>query len=594
MVCGLQCPAAPPAFQLLRFDHSLKQGASVILKNTLSVRCCVPLLLFASGLSAAPRLNLIQTSLTIAVPTGTNGPTQTIDAFNIGDGKLNLQAASNVTWLAPTIGATQVCGLRGACYPIQIALKTSSLTAGTSTGTITLSDPNALDAPQYINVTAQVGGNVPDKIVFYLAPGASASSTFTTNGTIKTQTSGTTPWLKAATAVNTSTGSYVTTVTATAGSSMAASDYNGTLIVSGSSFAADNKQISVLLHVTTQPIAQASSNTLSLNIAQGSKPQTIPVAVTNAGQGALTVSSVTATAANSGTWLSAATVTGGFNITVDPTGLSPNLYTGTVTIASNAANGDVVIPVQLTIVPQGPPIASAGGVVNNGTFASGESLSQGDIVAVFGNQFTFDDPQSAQSLPLQTTMGGVQVLVNGKAAPIYFVSATQINFEVPIDAATGDGNVQVVRNGQQGNLIYANIGARIPRFILLSGGPYAIMTTPEGDLTGIPTHPVKVGDTIVIYALGLGSTTPVVDSGTASPASPLAEVPGTTQVCFGIETPFFQAPCATAFFSGLTPNFVGLYQINVTIPSGIESGNGTMSLLLVDNIQSNSVQLAVQ
>ena len=70
-------------------------------------------------------------------------------------------------------------------------------------------------------------------------------------------------------------------------------------------------------------------------------------------------------------------------------------------------------------------------------------------------------------------------------------------------------------------------------------------------------------------------------------------MPGVTQVCFGVETPFFQAPCATAQFSGLTPGFVGLYQVNVTIPSGVTSGT-TMSLLLVDNVQSTPVQLAVQ
>jgi uncharacterized protein (TIGR03437 family) len=134
----------------------------------------------------------------------------------------------------------------------------------------------------------------------------------------------------------------------------------------------------------------------------------------------------------------------------------------------------------------------------------------------------------------------------------------------------------------------------VPRFIEYNGG-YGIMTTPQGALTGIPSHPVKAGDTIVIYALGLGPTSPSVPSGTASPATaPLATVQGTTQVCFGVETPFFQAPCATPLFVGLTPNFVGLYQINVTIPTGVTTGNSTMTLLLVDNVESTSVQLAVQ
>ena len=563
----------------------------MILKNTLSARFFLPLL-FVSGLSAAPRLNLIQTSLTVSVPVGSNGPTYTLDTFNIGSGTLNLTATSSVPWLSATVGESQVCGLRGGCYPVAIAFQTGSLGAGAYNGTITLSDPNAVDSPQNIYVTAEVGGDVPGNLVFYLAPGGSTSATFTTNGNIKAAVSGAT-WLTTSTSANVASGGYITTVTATAGSSMAATDYNGTITISGSSFAPDNKQIAVTLNVTTQPIAQASSSTLSFTIPQSTPSQTDNVAVTNAGQGTLSVSGVTATAASSGTWLTAATINGGISVTANPSGLSPDTYSGTVTVASNGVNGNIVIPVELTVVAQGPPVASAGGVVNNGTFASGEPLAQGDIAAVFGNQFDFDAPQSASSLPLQTTLDGIQVLVNGTAAPIYYASSGQINFEIPINAATGDGTVQVVRNGTVGNLIYVDINAVVPRFIVYDGG-YGIMTTPAGALTGIPSNPVKVGDTIVIYALGLGPTTPPVPSGTASPSSTLATVPGTTKVCFGTESPFYQAPCATALFSGLTPNFVGLYQVNVTIPSGVQSGNSSMSLLLVDNIQSTPVQLAVE
>jgi uncharacterized protein (TIGR03437 family) len=562
----------------------------VIVKNTLSVRFLLPLL-FVSGLSAAPRLNLIQTALTVSVPVGTNGPTETLDTFNIGSGTLSLTATSSVSWLVPTVASSQVCGLRGGCYPVSIAFQTSSLAAGTYTGIITLSDPNAVDSPQDINVTAQVGGDVPSTLAFNLAPGGTTSATFTTNGNISAKVSGAS-WLTTSTSANSSTGGYVTTVTATAGSSMAASDYNGTITISGSSFAPDNKQIAVSLNVTTQPIAQVSSTALYFNIAQGAQPQTDNVAVTDAGQGTVTVSGVTATAASSGTWLTATTVTGGISVTANPAGLSPDTYTGTVTVASNAVNGTITIPVQLVVAAQGPPVAGAGGVVNNGTFAGGEPLAQGDIAAVFGVQFDYDAPQGATNLPLLTTMDGIQVLVNGVAAPVYYVSAGQINFEIPINAATGDGTIQVVRNGTPGNLIYVDINAQVPRFILY--GNYGIITTPDGALTGIPANPVKPGDTVVVYALGLGPTTSPVPSGAASPSSPLAVVPGTTKVCFGVETPFFQAPCATAFFSGLTPNYVGLYQINVTIPAGVTSGNSTMSLLLVDNVESTAVQLAVQ
>ncbi len=568
----------------------------MIFKNLLSVRFLAPLLLLAPlssvPLNAAPRLNLAQSALTVSVPVGSNGPTYTIDSFNVGSGSLTLQATSSVAWLTATVGASQQCVLRGSCYPVTIMFQTASLAAGTYTGTITLSDPSAVDSPQYINVTAQVGGDVPANLTFYAAPGGSASASFTTNRPVTAKIANAS-WLTASTALSTTTGAYVTTLTASAGTSMAANAYNGTVTISGSSFSPDNRQIAVTLNVTTSPIAQASSNALSFDIAQGAQAQSDPVAVTNAGQGTLAVSGVTATAANGGTWLTAATVSGGITVTANPSGLSPDTYTGTVTVASNGVNGNIVIPVQLTIAAQGPPVAAAGGVVNNGTFSVGNGLAQGDIAAVFGSQFTYDAPTAAGSLPLENILDKVQVMVNGVAAPVYYTSAGQVNFEVPINAAAGPGTVQVVRNGTAGNQVYVDISAQAPQFILYDG-VYGIMTTPEGALTGTPSNPVSVGDTIVIYMLGLGATSPVVPSGTASPGPPnLATVPGKTQVCFGTETVFYQAPCPTPLFVGLTPNFVGLYQVNVTMPSGIKSGNA-MFLLLENAVQSDSVPLAVK
>src|SRR5439155_1238350 len=161
------------------------------------------------------------------------------------------------------------CSLPGPCTPVQIALQTSSLAKGTYTGVITISDPNAIDAPQFVTVTVQIGGTVPDKLEFFVPPGGSASSAFTTASKVTTSTTG---------------------------------------------------------------------------------------------QGTLSISGVTATAAT-GTWLSAASVNNGaaIGVTVDPTGLTPNTYLGTVTVASNAANASVAIPVQLVVVAQSAPLSFVGG-----------------------------------------------------------------------------------------------------------------------------------------------------------------------------------------------------------------------------------------
>src|SRR5579859_2233853 len=101
MICDngtrLALPQAPPASQLLGFDHSSKELPLTL--RTL-VRFAPPLLLplllvAASSLSATPRLSLSATSLVVPVVQGSNGPSQSLDAFNIGSGTLNLKATSS-------------------------------------------------------------------------------------------------------------------------------------------------------------------------------------------------------------------------------------------------------------------------------------------------------------------------------------------------------------------------------------------------------------------------------------------------------------------------------------------------------------------
>ena len=564
----------------------------MILKNS----CGLLLLILAPTaiLSAAPRLALTQTAFSVTVATGANGPTQTLDTANIGDGALSLQTSSSVAWLTASLGAQHPCNLGPACTPVQIALKTSSLAKGTFTGTVTLSDPNAVDAPQFVTVTVQIGGSVPDKLEFFVPPGGSASSAFTTASPVTTSTTGG-PWL--AIAVDGS-GSFQFNVpyrvTATALSGMGVGDSNGTVTLSGSSLASDNKTFPVVMHITTQPILQTSSATVQFRAVQGSTTkQTTAVPVTNAGQGTLSISGVTATAAT-GTWLSAAPVNNGaaIGITVDPTGLSPNTYPGTVTVASNAANASVTIPVQLVVATQSAPVAFVGGAVNNGTFAPGEPLAQGDIVAVFGDQFTLGGPQLAANVPLPKDLAGTQVFVNDLQAPLYFTSAGQIDFEVPFEVAPGPATVRVDRNGQHGNSISVNIVASAPRFILLNGGPYAIMTTPDAVLTGNPTHPVKAGDVVVIYMIGLGPTSPAVPTGAPAPGSPPLAIVSGVQVCFRPNLPVSVAICNDAAFAGLTPGFVGLYQVNANIPA-LAPGDMQLSLA-INGLASNFVQISVQ
>ncbi|MGI8743299.1 MAG: hypothetical protein ACR2NN_12160 [Bryobacteraceae bacterium] len=561
---------------------------------------------FTASAFAAPKLRLAQTVVgPVTIAQGSNGAVQSIDARNASDGNLNLQVSSSVPWLAPSLGAPHNCadGTSG-CTPVQIALQTASLAKGSYTGFITVTDPNAIDAPQTIAVTVQIGGVVPGKLDYFLPPGGIASTSFTTAGpatvNATTQSGGT--WLSVA---QDGTGTFFFNVpfkVTVAAGSLAPSDYNGTVTVAGSSLASDNKSIPVTLHVTTQPIAQAATSPVVFRAAQGGGKQNLTVPVTNSGQGTLTISGVTTSTTSGGSFLTAQAGTTGSTIvlTADPTGLTPGTYSGTAVVASNGANSALSVPVELDVLAPSGPIAKAGGVVNNATFMAGESVAQGDIVALFGDQLISGDPASALTLPLSSTLGGAQVFVNDQPAPVYFVSAGQINFQIPFDAALGEGTVRVERNGQRGNIVSVTIARSVPRLLRLTIGDYGIITNQDQSFPipatpGLSSHPAKVGDVLTIYALGLGPTSPAVASGVASPAAePLARVVTNPKVCFGTPTPFNQANCVTPQFAGLSPNFVGLYQINVQIPAGVPTGDTLPLRLTTDDGDSNPVQIAVK
>jgi uncharacterized protein (TIGR03437 family) len=559
---------------------------------------------FAANVIAAPKLRLDQTALTgFSIAQGSNGPAQSVDARNAGDGTLNLQVSSSVPWLSASLGAPHTCADgTGSCTPIRIALQTASLAKGTFTGFVTVSDPNAIDAPQTISVTVSIGGTVPDKLEYFLPPGGSASTRFTTatqaNVNASTQSGG--GWLSVAQdGVGTFLFNTPYRVMISAGT-LAPSDYNGTVSVSGSSLAADNRTVPVVLHVTTQPVLQLATP-VTIRVPLGGAKQTIPLPIANSGQGTLAISAVTINPGTGGNFLTAQTGSGStVTLTVDPTGLALGSYAATAVIASNSANSSFNVPVQLEVVPATGPIVKAGGVVNNANFAANESVAQGDIVALFGDQLASGDPVGASVLPLTSSLGGVQVFVNDQPAPVYYVSSGQINFQIPFNAQPGEGTVRVERNGQRGNTVSVQIARSVPRLLRLGIGDYGIITNqdqsfPIPTTAGLSSHPAKAGDALTIYALGLGPTSPAVASGVASPsAEPLGRAVTNPKVCFSTPTPFNQGMCVDPLYAGLSPGFVGLYQINVVIPANVQPNDILPLRITTDDGDSNAVTIAVR
>ncbi len=569
--------------------------------KTFSVKLVALLLgLSCSILSAAPELRLSNASLgPIYITAGQNGPPQLVAAANLGDGKLALSATANQPWLTPTISGSNV----------QIALSTSSLPTGPYTGIVTVSTPGAIDAPQNITVTIQVGSPVPNSLDLYVAPGASTSTMFRTASsllaTVHSPSSGPTLSVTAF-GGDFFSSIYADTITATAPAGTPDGDYPCSVVTSGSAVAADNKTIAVTIHVTSLPIATWTPASLKFRLAPGAPPATQAVVFSNAGQGSLTLGLTPLTQSpgtlpggvlNPAPWLAEQIVGNVVSVTATAGTMAPGTYPATLNIFSNAANGPAAIPVELDVLTPGPPVAYYQGVLDNALFAVGDPLAPGGIVALFGEQLS-DSVTQAQSLPLGTSLGNATVLVNGLAAPIYYASPGQLNFVVPYETRPGPAVVEVQRDNQTGNSVSITVQSAVPRLLPLNIGDYGIAVL-EDNVTlaipatpGIPSHPAQAGvDTVVFYALGLGQTSPPGVDGQASPAG---QIPTARVV---IDETIFAGTGVTVMpaYAGLTPGSVGLYQINVAIPANCPKGPDIPVYLdMGGGVLSNRVSIAIQ
>jgi uncharacterized protein (TIGR03437 family) len=278
--------------------------------------------------------------------------------------------------------------------------------------------------------------------------------------------------------------------------------------------------------------------------------------------------------------------------------LAPGTYTGSVTIASTAVNGPVTVPVQLDVVAKGAPAIRYQGVVDNGTFGAGDAVSRGDVVVVLGDQLSFGPLTVGPAPPLATQVGGAKVLVNGVEAPMYYSSYGQLAFQMPYETPLGSADVQVVRDDVAGNKVSVDVVARAPRLLLIGVGNYGAIVNQDGTIPmplgafpGVPTRPARPGETLTIYAIGLGPTDPSPATGRAAPSSePLARVVGAASINFGGGIGGMQV---VPFYAGLTPTYAGLYQLNATIPTNVPKGIVNLSLAFSDAV-SNSVQIVIE
>lgn len=520
---------------------------------------------------AVPKLRLSTTTLgPVSIAQGQNGKTQSLGAYNDGDGDLSLSFSSSVPWLTAQPGSNIPCSNNPGktCLGINVSLATSALPRGTVTGTLRVTDPNALDAPQDVIVTVQIGGGVPNSLSFYVAPnGSSAKQSIKTSNSFfasATQPGGGVTL----TLVSNGGGSFATTfgydvvVSAKPGTNEAM--YSALLNVTGSAIATDNKPVPINVQVTSLPIALPSPASLYFKVASSGTPQTSDVNFSNSG---LTDLTVTGADPGGAAWLTAQVNGNTVTAAADPTGLANGIYTGNLTIASNAVN-PLVVPVTLEVVDPGPPVSKFQTVVSvAGSAPSSDAVALGDVVTIQGELFTAQSTQSADATqPLPTTLGGATVYVNDIATPIFSIASNKIQFQIPYEVSSGNATVRVDRDGTTGNTLSLAILPAAPRITSVQNQNGVTVSTPGGSQAT-----VAVGDTLTFWGYGFGPTNPGVASGTPAPdgsaLDPSLVVRFSSGGLFGLNI------TVSPLQANLVTGSIGLYQVVVPVPANTPHGS---------------------
>ena len=258
-----------------------------------------------------------------------------------------------------------------------------------------------------------------------------------------------------------------------------------------------------------------------------------------------------------------------------PVSLTASAGAGHMTAALFSIGGDVDSDDSST------PTTFQGGVVNGADFAPSPSpVAAGAILSLFGTGLA-DSSLSASGFPLPKQLGGLKVLVAGIEAPLISVTSgadfDQVNFQAPVELGyAGYVDVVAVKNGSASAPVGLSVAAAVPAVFTRDATGKGIAAALHADYTPItPDSPAAPGETILLYATGLGRVHGSQISGEASGA---LRVEATVRVTVN-------GASADTDYAGLAPGYAGLYQVNVTVPKDAAAGNATM-VLTINGISS--------
>jgi uncharacterized protein (TIGR03437 family) len=614
---------------ILAFSSAVQVSFSVqglppgVYNGTISINAgaiTVPVSLLIS--SPAPVMVVGQSGLLLTGVAGGSPPSQTATVANTEPGTMNWTAAlvaGNVFSL-PVSSGVSTSG-PGTPPTFTVQGNTANLAAGVYYGLIQVSAPGAVNSPQSVSVVLNVlpSSSAPPLQVFpqgliAVAPAGGSSAPQTVSlatasaaavtGAVSVATQSGGNWLSASPgSLSLSPRGSLTINASTA--SLSAGVYSGIVTVIPSD-GSPTQQVSAYLVVTPGSNMEASSlKTPAATTA--CSPAKLVMAMQQLGNNFASpvgwpVSLEAEVVDDCGNPAPAATVVASFSNGDPPlalVGLGNGIYSATwkpanrnVTVVTVQAAQSLLAPVTITLSGNvgvnsaPPPSVGSGGVVNGASFAAGAALAPGTIVSVFGTNLGTSNGNLA-GFPLPTTLANIKLTIGGIDAPLFYAGTGQVNAQIPYQLTAGSQSQVVARalpaSGGELDAVPEpiTIGATGPGIFIASGTQGAILNVQNQVVNS--ANPATAGDVIVIFCTGLGALNPAAQTG--QPASsgvavvqPVVTVGGVTA---GLQ------------YAGVAPGFVGLYQVNVAVPSGVTPGFSVPVIITQNGVASNAATIAV-
>lgn len=222
-------------------------------------------------------------------------------------------------------------------------------------------------------------------------------------------------------------------------------------------------------------------------------------------------------------------------------------------------------------------------------YTGGTVLAPGGQAVITGTNLGINPP---------VTVGGIKAfnLVQTQNGP---------QIEIPVNAPTGASVQVIVGSGANASTAFnITLVQYAPVLINTTSGP---VTSPRHNSTGVAvtaSTPAVVGETIVFYAIGLGPTNPVVNTGALGPPSPFAPTTTAPTVSLGANAvagatarlangqAFFGASASSGLV-GSAQAFIGVYQVSFVVPAGTAAGSYPISLTIGGTASGNTLTLNV-